>query len=344
MTIRLIRKERGKVYKSADIVRALSGYELEHDGERAPHLKGPDCEGLFISITDTVNYWACCIEDHPVGLDMEELSRVVKPQTAKRLHKDEQQYLSALSEGSSEWTEEFFSVWTRKEAWSKYKGKGLSLDFSSFSVLEGRLEGVPVASFKYRNLMFGIAGDTEATVQRVQYDAPFKKNALDYAAGLLDVRAYSSAELAKKLQDRGYPVEETEQALEKLKYYGYVNDEAFAEDMVRRGAEQGKSSRRVEAELKRRGLDRETAGNAAEELKEGDFDRALKEARRILEKSGGLPAASIEDDIGRTEEARGRVREAYAKRQKVLGKISRKLSVLGYEASVIYSVLDELRG
>ena len=71
MKISLIRKERGRVYKSADIVRALFGFELDHDGERAPHLKGPECEGLFISISDTVNYWACCIEPHPVGLDME---------------------------------------------------------------------------------------------------------------------------------------------------------------------------------------------------------------------------------------------------------------------------------
>ena len=344
MKIGLIRKERGRVYKSADIVRSVWGFELDHDEERAPHLKGPGSEGLFISVSDTVNYWACCIEEHRVGLDMEERSRVVKPQIARRLHKDEQQYLAALSEGGSEWKEEFFSIWTRKEAWSKYKGVGLSLDFSSFSVLDGSLEGVPIASFTYRNLVFGIAGDTKATVQRIEYDAPFKKNALDYAAGLLDARAYSSAELKKKLEDRGYAAEDVAEALEKLKDYGYINDEAFAENMVRRGAEQGKSSRRVKAELKQKGIDPDAAGEAAEELKEGDFERALNEARRILEKSGGLPKASFEDDMGHTEEARERVREAYAKRQKIYGKISRKLSALGYEASVIYSVLEEIRG
>ncbi len=342
MKISLIRKERGRVYKSADIVRALFGFELDHDGERAPHLKGPGSEGLFISVSDTVNYWACCIEPHPVGLDMEERSRVVKLRVAKKLHKDEQQYLAALSEGGSEWTEEFLSIWTRKEAWSKYKGVGLSLDFSSFSVLDGSLEGVPVAGFTYRNLVFGIAGDDKATVQRAEYDAPFKKNALDYAAGLLDARAYSSAELKKKLESRGYVAEEISEALEKLKDYGYINDGAYAENMVRRGSEQGKSSRRVKAELKLKGIDPDAAGEAAEELKEGDYARALKEAEKILEKAGGLPYASREDDIGRTEEARERVREAYAKRQKIYGKISRRLAALGYEASVIYSVLEEI--
>ena len=112
--------------------------------------------------------------------------------------------------------------------------------------------------------------------------------------------------------------------------------------MVRRGSEQGKSSRRVKAELKLKGIDPDAAGEAAEELKEGDYARALKEAEKILEKAGGLPYACREDDIGRTEEARERVREAYAKRQKIYGKISRRLAALGYEASVIYSVLEEI--
>ncbi|MBQ2311366.1 MAG: 4'-phosphopantetheinyl transferase superfamily protein, partial [Firmicutes bacterium] len=149
MKIHLIRKEKGKVYKSADIVDALFGYGLDHDDDRAPHLTGPGSEGLYISISDTVNYWACCIEPHKAGLDMEESSRRVKPAIARKLHKAEQEYLSVLSEGGSEWTEEFLSIWTRKEAWSKYKGAGLSLGFSSFSVLDGSIEGVPVASFTY---------------------------------------------------------------------------------------------------------------------------------------------------------------------------------------------------
>ena len=342
MKISLIRKEKGRLYKSEDIVRSLWGLELTHDDDRAPHLSGPGSEGLFISISDTVNYWACCIEPHRAGLDMEELSRQVKPAITRRLHRDEQKYLSVLSEGGSEWTEEFFSVWTRKEAWSKYKGVGLSLDFSSFSVLDGSIEGVPIASFKYRGLMFGIAGDTEAEVQRVDYDAPFRKTALDYAGSLLDMRGYSSAELRKKLEDRGYPQEDAEQAIEKLKEYGYINDEEFARSMIRRASGSGKASRRVEMELKEKGFDAEAARSAAEELKEGDFERALNEARKLLEKAGGLPYASREDDIGSTEEARERVREAYAKRQKIYGKISRKLAALGYEASVIYSVLEEI--
>ena len=344
MKIHLIKKEKGRTYKSADIVSAVFGYGLDHDDSRAPVLNGPGSEGLFITISDTVNYWACCIEPRRVGLDMEEASRHVKPAVAKRLHKSEQEYLAALSEGSSEWTEEFLSIWTRKEAWVKYKGEGLSFGLSSFSVLDGSLDGVPLASFTYKGLIFGIAGDTEAEVQRTDYDAPFAKSALEYAADLLDARGYSSGELRRKLEARGYSAEDAAQALEKLKEYGYINDAEYAGSMARRGSASGKSSRLVEAELKNKGVDAELARGAAEELKEGDNARALAEARKMLEKLGGLPVASIEDDFGGSEEARERTREAYAQRQKIYAKISRRLAALGYDASVIYSVLEEIRG
>ena len=335
MTVYLIKKERGRVYKSADIVRSLWGLELSHDDEGAPVINGssPEAEGsgdLFITISDTSAHWACCIEDHPIGLDMEESSRKPNPKIAKKLHPDEQAYLAALSEGSSEWNEEFLSVWTRKEAWMKYKGKGIKLGLSSFSVMDGSIEGVPVSSFTAKGIVFGIAGAENASVELKRYDAPMEKSALDYAAGLLDVKGYTSAQLSKKLRDKGYGAEETAEALEKLKDYGYVNDEAYAQSFVRRGSESGKSSRRVEMELRQKGLDRESARSAAGELKEGDYKRALREAEKLLEKLGGIPAGGESEDYMR------------ARNQKVYGKVSRKLSALGYEASVIYSVMDEL--
>ncbi|MBR5730447.1 MAG: 4'-phosphopantetheinyl transferase superfamily protein, partial [Firmicutes bacterium] len=154
LNILLVKKTRGRVYKSEDIVRSLTGRQLLHDDLGAPHLAdGTD----FISITDTKNYWACCVSDGPVGIDMEEKGRRARREIAKRFHKDEQEYLSVLTGTESEWTEEFFSIWTRKEAWSKLKGKGYAIGFSKFSVLDGCPEGIPVASFVRGDLIFGIA-------------------------------------------------------------------------------------------------------------------------------------------------------------------------------------------
>jgi phosphopantetheinyl transferase len=64
----------------------------------------------------------------------------------------------------------FVKVWVRKEAYSKYTGKGLS-DFSSFSVSDGeklysKVGGVPIKKFSpafpgSSDYLFVIAGDVE---------------------------------------------------------------------------------------------------------------------------------------------------------------------------------------
>lgn len=339
LTILLIKKDKGKVYKSADIVRALTGRALSHDDLGAPVFS--DGAGDYISITDTKNYWACCVSDGPVGIDMEEKGRRVRREIAKRFHKDEQEYLSVLTGTESEWSEEFFSVWTRKEAWSKLKGKGYAVGFSKFSVLDGCPEGIPVASFTWKDLIFGIAGDTEARIVRAEYDAPMEKTALDYAAGLLDVKGYTEQELTKKLLDKGYSAEDAAGAVEKLRDYGYINDEAFANDMARKGLREGKGSARIETELKKRGIDPGLAKEAASSGIGSERERALAEAERILSKSGGLPPLSADGDED-PEESRADRREARAARQKLLAKVSRRLSSLGYSASVIYSVIEEI--
>ncbi len=339
LTIQLVKKSRGRIYKSEDIVRALTGRGLTHDEFGAPLFS--DGAGGYISISDTKNYWACCVSDSPVGIDMEEKGRRVRREIAKRFHKDEQEYLSVLSGTESEWAEEFFSIWTRKEAWSKLKGKGYAIGFTRFSVLDGCPEGIPIASFTKGDLIFGIAGDTEGRVVPAEYDAPMEKTALDYAGDLLDARGYTEQELSKKLLEKGYAEEEVRSALDKLRDYGYVNDEAYARGMAEKGMREGKGSARIETELKKRGIDPELAREAAASDRSSERERALAEAEKMLLKAGGLPHLSDMDEES-SEESRAAKREACGARQKMLAKVSRRLSALGYSASVIYSVIEEI--
>ena len=333
--INLIKKEKGRVYKSEKIVKDLFGYDLLHNKDGAPYLEkdGQDT-GLYISISDTKNYWACAIEGVPIGIDIEELSRKVRPAIVRRFHKDEREYLEALSEGGREWTEEFYSIWTRKEAYSKLRRKGLSIDFSRFNVLDNMVDGAPLGYFSAKGLMFGIAGDTDGFAAPADYDAPMEKSALDFAAGLLDVRAYSSAEILNKLKERGYKEKESEEAIEKLKEYGYINDENYAKSLARRSAESGKGARRIQTELIQKGLDKSLAKDAALEYKEGERERALEIANKICEKAA-LPK-EIPDGFEEKQ-------EYYEKRRKLAGKISRKLTSLGYEASIIYEILEDIK-
>ena len=367
ITINLIKKEKGRVYKSEMIVRELFGLELFHDENGAPLLKdatedacrtsdsavmdpGTAQVSHFISISDTRNYWACAVSDFPMGIDIEELSRKVNPSIVRKFHKDEQEYLAVLSEGSREWTEELFSIWTRKEAYSKYTKKGYSIGFSKFSVLENSVDGVPLGYFAVKGLMFGFAGEAQAQVVRKSYDAPMELSALDYAAGLLDVRAYSAAEITAKLKDRGYKEAEISEALEKLKDYGFVNDRAYAENFAQHAVESGKSSRHIESELRQKGLEKDLAREAAAEHKEDEYERALEIAKSIAEKerSGVRTISDDPDDALYSEsssDAKTRFeakKQEYARRQKLAGRISRKLSGLGYDAGIIYAVLEDV--
>ena len=338
LTIYLVKKEKGRVYRSADIVSALTGRKLLHNEDGAPFFEDGSS---FISISDTRNYWACCVSPEPVGIDMEEQGRQVRPAVTKRFHKDEREYLAVLSEGSREWRDEFFAIWTKKEAWSKLKGKGYAIGFAGFSVLDPAAEGIPVAGFTWKDLYFGIAGDSSAEVILKDYDAPMEKSALDYAAELLDARAYSEGALSSKLSERGYCGEEIELALEKLREYGYVNDKAFAENYARRGSESGKGVRRIERELSDRGIDKELAKEAALEYKDGEYQRAFDIAEKILSKydAGGELSGS---GPGIEELSKEEKKELWARKQKLAGKVSRKLSSLGYDASVIWSVIEDL--
>ncbi len=311
MTIYLIRKQKNRIYKSEDIVFAISGKKLSHGEKGEPHV-----EGAYISITDTLRYWACAFSDRRVGIDMEELSRAVSPAVVKKLHPSEREYLAPLSPGSSEWREEFLSIWTKKESYAKYTGKGLSLGFSSFCVLEGWQESLetPLFSLKYKELMIGATEPIEVKIQK--YDAPMNKTALEAGADILDMRGYSARDLKKKLEGKGYSDEDSSEAVEKLLERGFLNDGEYAFSLGRKYAAKGYSARRIEFELMKKGLSREDAAKEASKHRDGDEERALAIASKMAD--------------GRDTD------------DKLKAKIVRKLTSLGYDTNIVYDIIQKL--
>ncbi|MBE6953251.1 MAG: hypothetical protein E7452_06840 [Ruminococcaceae bacterium] len=85
-------------------------------------------------------------------------------------------------------------------------------------------------------------------------------------AAILGRRMYSESELRGRLADRGYTDEEIGEAVEKLKEYGFLDDAAYAAALVERAAAKNQSKKALLFELNRRGIDRETAMDAAEAL------------------------------------------------------------------------------
>lgn len=86
------------------------------------------------------------------------------------------------------------------------------------------------------------------------------------AASLLSRRAMSAGELKQKLRDKGADPELAEQAADRLLDLGAIDEEAYAAMVVRHYAAKGYGARRIEQELYRHKLPRETWAKALEEL------------------------------------------------------------------------------
>lgn len=97
----------------------------------------------------------------------------------------------------------------------------------------------------------------------------------DRALYLLGLRDYACRELEQKLLAEADP-ETAARVVERLRQLGLLDDERYAAHTARSlSAYKQYPRRRVEQELRRRGVDGETARAAAEELDTEDFQQAL---------------------------------------------------------------------
>jgi regulatory protein len=102
---------------------------------------------------------------------------------------------------------------------------------------------------------------------------------------LLTYRPRSRAELAQKLQDRQFPAAVIEAVLDDLVRFGYVNDRQFAEQFASsRIRLRGFGRRRIEVELRNKGIDRQIINEALAGVLDIDaeIDTAKKAAARKL--------------------------------------------------------------
>ncbi len=152
-------------------------------------------------------------------------------------------------------------------------------------------------------------------------------SAYQRALKLLARRDHFAAELREKLTRKGYPIDEVDAALARCVDLGLIDDEKLAHRFAAfRSADRGWGPRRLEAELRRRGVASNLAGTAAnlgEEALETALRRGLQQAeRRAKDGWWRLPdarARMISSLIGRgfgTSEARSAVFELAAKREK----------------------------
>lgn len=90
----------------------------------------------------------------------------------------------------------------------------------------------------------------------------------DRAVEMLSRRAYSHAEIQKKLIDKGEDEDTARYCADWLEERGLIDDESYAEAVARHYAAKGYGAGRVRAELSRRGISRELWDGAVDAMPE----------------------------------------------------------------------------
>lgn len=96
-----------------------------------PHIKG--YPNFHYNISHTRNAIAIALSDNSIGVDIEKVGKAQLKIATLFFTTIEQEY---INEAFSKADIRFYEVWTKKEAYIKYIGKGLSMPLNSFNTLD----------------------------------------------------------------------------------------------------------------------------------------------------------------------------------------------------------------
>lgn len=147
--------------------------------------------------------------------------------------------------------------------------------------------------------------------------------ARDTCYRLLGIRPRSRQELLDAVLGKGVDEQTARDVLDRFERAGLVDDAAFAQEWVRaRTARSGLSRAAVLAELRRKGVDGDSAGDAVAQIDDdAEYQRARELVRRKLRASGGSAASVDEAKLMR----------------RLLGVLARK----GYSSELAHRVVRE---
>lgn len=113
----------------------------------------------------------------------------------------------------------------------------------------------------------------------------------DAAIRLLSYRERSAAELRTRLRAKGYPSEDVERALARLREEGLQDDRRFAEVFAGGAAGRGLATSAIRGALRRRGVSAELSAGATAETPEAEEERARALAARRAAQLSSYPPA-----------------------------------------------------
>lgn len=162
------------------------------------------------------------------------------------------------------------------------------------------------------------------------------KSALDAALAYLSRRSLTRYELEQRLLKKGYSSDDIEGALKRVSEWGYLNDREYAYAYIRT-KQVNYSKKRIEVELKRRGLEEELIEETLQEvyLPKQEKELCMRHAQRIWAEEF------------RRWESSYQYKKSYLTipRNTVLRqKVGQKLLQKGYPLELIYQVVEEIMG
>ncbi|MCQ2545930.1 MAG: 4'-phosphopantetheinyl transferase superfamily protein [Clostridia bacterium] len=111
---------------------AASAILVRREEGGKPFVEG----GPHISVSHTGSLFALLVADCNVGLDVQHRRKLEAEKIAKRFFSPaEAAIVSEAVAAGNELPDEFFSIWTKKEAYAKYTGRGIEQVASGLDVL-----------------------------------------------------------------------------------------------------------------------------------------------------------------------------------------------------------------
>lgn len=117
-----------------------------------PYLK--NYNDFYFNISHSQDVIVVSFSNSEIGVDIERIKES-DIRIAKRLFSQNEQLYIMSADNSSE---AFYEIWTRKETYIKYLGKGLSISLSSFDTLSNDINKI-MRTFKLDNNMISVCGD-----------------------------------------------------------------------------------------------------------------------------------------------------------------------------------------
>ncbi len=146
-----------------------------------------------------------------------------------------------------------------------------------------------------------------------------EKNAIEDAMNYLRYKDHTIFEVETHLKQKEYDLQEVKECIEFLKESHFVDDARYCEAYFRYALGKGKGPLRLRNELLQKGVQEEDLQRCMEENLDQNtiFSNAMKQVEKLT--------ANSEVD------------------SKLLAKVGRRLSYLGYPTDLIYRILNQLK-